>query len=193
MVAAGYNGSIIASTDGISWKVGNGTTDYDLYEIIWANGQFVAAGGKYDQSRPRFGVILTSTDGFQWVEQHRIDDIPVGGLAWDGDRFIATSGPRVLFSSDGVYWTEEELSEEIRGLGDLLWDGSRFVAIGSTSDGLESAFTSEDGLMWQSQPRGCECFSAAIAWGNGRYVVVGGTPGGDGTILTSDDASTWAA
>ncbi len=191
MVAAGYDGSIIASTDGISWKVGNGTTDYDLYEIIWANGQFVAAGGNYDQFLPRFGVILTSTDGFHWVEQHRIDDIPVGGLAWNGDRFIATSGPRVLISPDGVSWTEEELSEEILGLGDLLWDGSRFVAQGSTSDGTKSAFTSEDGLTWQSQPFGCECFSAAITWGNGKYVVVGGTPGGDGTILTSDDASTW--
>jgi len=192
MVAVGLNGSIIASSDGIRWPLGNGTTGYDLYEVIWANSQFVAVGGRSgDQLWPALGVILTSTDGFHWVERHHIDDVLVGGVVWDGARFVATSGPRVLFSSDGKTWTEESLGEEILGLGDLVWDGSRFVANGATSDDTSSAFTSEDGLTWRSQPFGCECYSVAIAWGNGRFVVVGGTPGGDGTILTSNDASTW--
>ena len=191
LVAAGLNGSIIASTDGISWKVGNGTTDHDLREVIWVNGQFVAAGGGFEGLYSRFGVILTSADGFHWVERHRIDEFSIGGLAWGGGRFVVTAGSTLLLSSDGERWTEETLGEEILALGDLVWDGSRFVAVGATSDETQSIFTSEDGLTWQSQPVGCECYSVAITCGNGRYVVVGGTPAGDGTILTSVDAVTW--
>ena len=191
LVAVGRGGSIIASTDGIRWTVANGGTDYILYEVIWANHQFVAVGAKPEGFMFVFGVILTSADGFHWVEQHRISYSPVGAVAWDGDRFVATAGATLLLSTDGKIWAEKSLGEEISGLRDLLWDGSRFVAIGTTSDETLSAFTSEDALSWQGQPLNCDCHQLAIAWGNGRYVVVGGTPGGDGTILTSNDASAW--
>ncbi|MFV2073569.1 MAG: hypothetical protein ACC742_13060 [Thermoanaerobaculales bacterium] len=191
-VAVGLNGSIIASADGLRWKIGNGTTEYDLYEIIWANGRFVAVGSEFEGFWPKFGVILTSTDGFHWVERHRVGSFPIRGVVWDGSRFVAVGGgPLVLLSSDGNTWTEETLGEEISGLGDLVWDGSRFVAVGATSDEMFSYFTSENALTWQSQPLDCECDPAAIAWGNGRYVVVGGAVGRIGTVLTSVDASTW--
>ena len=194
MVAVGLNGSIIASTDGIRWRVGNGTTDYDLYEVIWANGRFVACGGKFGDgfsTLPVLGVILTSTDGFHWIERHRIDDLFVGGVVWDGGRFVATAGPTVLLSPDGMTWTEETLGEEISGLGDLVWDGSRYVAVGLAFGQIPSSFTSEDALTWQSQPLDCECYTLGIAWGNGRYVVVGGAVGHIGAVLTSIDALTW--
>lgn len=200
LVAVGDGGSIIASTDGIRSKVANGGTDYVLYEVIWANHQFLAVGAKREGFEFVFGVILTSADGFHWVERHRISYSPLGAVAWDGERFVVitsgatfTSGATLLLSTNGEVWAEESLGEEISGLVDLLWDGSRFVAIGATSDETMSAFTSEDALTWQSQPFGCECYPSAIAWGSGRFVVVGGTPGGDGVILTSNEASTWEA
>ncbi len=207
MVAVGVKGSIIAGADGIHWRVVNSTTDYDLYDVIWANHQFVAIGWRGDGYSTEFGVILTSADGFHWVELHRIDHSGVGGVAWDGERFVAAADTILLLSSDGDTWVEEALSEEISSLWDLVWDGTRFVAVGESPDETLSAFTSEDALSWQSQPFDCECYPwgipdiwdglyceyypAAIAWGSGRYVAVGGGWEGNATALVSIDALSW--
>lgn len=206
MVAVGVNGSIIAGTDRVYWRVVNNTPDYDLYDVIWANQQFVAIGWMGDGFSTDFGVILTSTDGFHWVERHRIDDTGVGGVAWDGERFVAAAGTTMLISSDGNAWVEQALPEEIFSMWDLVWDGTRFVAVGESDETL-SAFTSEDALSWQSQPFDCECYQsgipdiwaglyceyypAAIAWGNGRYVAVGGGWEGHATALVSVDGLSW--
>ena len=116
MVAVGVNGSIIAGTDGIDWRVGNSTKEYDLYDVIWANHQFVAIGWRGDGYSTEFGVILTSADGFHWVERHRIDHTGVGGVAWDGERFVAAADTIMLLSSDGDAGVEQALPAEISSL-----------------------------------------------------------------------------
>ncbi len=207
VVAVGVGGSIIASTDRIHWSVVHNTTDYDLFDVISANHQFVAIGWRGDGYSTEFGVILTSADGFHWVERHRIDHSGVGGVAWDGERFVAAADTIMLLSSDGDAWVEQALPEEISSLWDLVWDGTRFVAVGESSEETLSAFISEDALSWQSQPFDCECYQwgipdiwaglyceyypAAIAWGNGRYVAVGGGWEGHATALVSVDGLSW--
>jgi len=207
VVAVGVNGSIIASTDRIHWRVVNNTPDYDLYDVIWANHQFVAIGWMGDGFSTEFGVIVTSADGFHWVERHRIDDNGVGGVAWDGERFVAAADSTMLVSSDGDAWVEQALPEEITSLWDLVWDGTRFVAVGESSEETLSGFISEDALSWQSQPFDCECYQsgipdiwaglyceyypATIALGNDRYVAVGGGWEGHATALVSVDGLSW--
>ncbi len=193
IVAVGNGGTILVSQDGTNWEVRTATTDYDLSDVIWANGRFVAVGGVYGfEGRPLLGVVLTSIDGYHWVERHRADYFRITSVVWDGTRFVAVGkGASVLLSLDGITWSEETLELEIWDLEDVVWDGSRFVAVGRAYGEWSSYFTSQDALNWDETPFECECDPAAISWGNGLYVVVGGAWGPVATAFVSSDAETW--
>lgn len=193
IVAVGDGGTILVSQDGTKWEVRSSATDYQLSDVIWANGKFVAVGGAYGfEFRPLLGVVLTSDDGYRWVERHRVDYFRISSVVWDGSRFVAFGkGAKVLISPDGVTWSEETIELDIWDIEDVVWDGSRFVAVGQAYGEWSSYFTSQDALNWDETPFECECDPAAISWGNGLYIVVGGSWGRKATVLVSSDAETW--
>ena len=60
-VSVGNSGTILTSSDGISWtKRTSGTSKY-LRGVTYGNGLFVTGGF--------FGTILTSPDGITWTER----------------------------------------------------------------------------------------------------------------------------
>jgi len=60
-VTVGWNGTILTSSDGITWTERTSGTPIDLYGITSRNGLFVTVGES--------GTILTSPDGITWTER----------------------------------------------------------------------------------------------------------------------------
>ena len=60
LVAVGVDGTIVYSSDGISWTAAsNSATSQSLYEVTWSGSRFVAVG--------RAGTIVYSEDGDNWT------------------------------------------------------------------------------------------------------------------------------
>ena len=65
-VAVGYDGTIVTSSDGLTWAIKNQGTTNDLYAVTYSDsvspsqpGQFVAVG--------YYGAVVTSPDGSAWT------------------------------------------------------------------------------------------------------------------------------
>lgn len=107
----GYNGGILYSEDGYTWKysnIGNTSSINYIYELIYANGTFVALGN---------GKLYYSSDGRSWTE------LSVGVYAWINTDYLKYSAVLKKFivhdpshkfmwhSTNGLNWekhTEEE-------------------------------------------------------------------------------------
>ena len=64
-VAVGFGGTIVTSTDGVSWVQRESGTQNYLKGVAYGNGQFVAVGDGYDPATGENmnSAILTSVDG----------------------------------------------------------------------------------------------------------------------------------
>ena len=179
-VAVGYRGTILSSSDGLTWTEQDfresGTIE-DLNDVIYGEGNFVAVGNN--------GTILVSPDGQNWEER-----TPYSGtinnleeIAYGNGIFVAVDcGTNVLTSPDGLAWTlvSDNLTFCPSG---LAFGKGKFVAVGS---GGQIA-TSSDGITWESQVSGTYLSLSDVTIGNSMFVAVGQ----NGIVLTSVDGITW--
>ncbi len=119
--AVDLSGSIYTSPDTLNWTEYNAIAPAGLRTIIWAGGQFVAAG---DQ-----GTFMTSTDGVTWVDRSGSLST-IYDLTYAAGRYYAISiSGRVYVSTDGHTWSEET-TDSAKTLIALATDGSRVIALG---------------------------------------------------------------
>jgi hypothetical protein len=171
IVAVGEAGRILTSSDGINWTTrASGTAEW-LFDVVWADTQFVAVGG----------AILTSPDGIVWTV--RDSDSWLQGIAWNGSLLVAVSrfGPPIITSPDGVSWTAQSAAN-LASLEAVTWGNGLFVAVGMWG----SIFTSSDGTEWTARDSGTASLWD-VTWGGGQFVAVGD----GGTVLTSADGVSW--
>lgn len=173
-VAAGRDGVIVTSPDGITWtKRTSGTMEW-FFNITYGNNMFVAVGGH--------GVVCTSTNGIAWTVRPSGTSDWLDGVAWGGTRFVAVgNNGTILTSTTGTTWTRRT-SGTTYSLHGVVYSGNQFVAAG---DG--QALTSPDGVAWTRRNPNSPLWFNGIAYGNGTYVMVADY----GTILTSTDGATW--
>ena len=179
-VAVGEQGTILVSTDGLTWT--NRTMDwFDLVAVAHGNGTFVAVGP--------FGGLLTSTDGEHWTKR----SIP--GASYPGElsdvtfgngRFVAVGNRSVISSVDGVEWQAwpGAVNHDLATVG---FGNGKFVAY---RNGVPAGIISSDGVNWSSfalQP--ALAFGIrSVAFGNGLFVGVTASQ-----IRTSPDGTNWTA
>ena len=182
MVAVGNNGTVVTSSNGVNWDPAH--FDTDLNVILWAGGQYVAAGtSTYDSSSP----ILTSPNGYNWTV-HAAIPIRVNALAFNGSVYVAIGGVYIYTSSDALTWTEQvNPATTNQGLSDISWNGEMFVVVGSSGIVL----TSNDGVNWAQQTSGTAMHFYTVIWAGDQFVA-GGT-NSSSTTLTSPDGITWTA
>lgn len=198
VVAAGGEGMIITSEDGVNWMQKDTGTDADLYEVMWDGRQFIAVGR---------ATLLTSPDGDAWLCRKVPEINPgngtndrislfYGGIFWDGKQyFTGGSGNYILASEDLDQWTV--VSGDSLGSGmyyGFAWNSSRYVAVG---DHFE-IITSEDGRNWTKEGLNIECRDRiddyytlcinSVVWGQEKFVAVGQR----GLILVSDNGLDWS-
>jgi len=207
-VSVGDNGTIITSTDGISWSDTSPGTSYDFKAVTFGNNTFVAVGES----------LFTSPDGITWTERpvspppckaswEKKIDLQLKALTFGNGRFVAVgcvvcTGPsdtpdyliryQVLISSDGINWQWvgiETLSTVYECcLDGIAYGNGLFIAVGDFC-----VYTSSDGIIWENKnPQILTDYTLhGITYGNNRFVGVG-EYGSYGAILTTEDGGiTW--
>lgn len=149
-------------------------TSNPFYDVIYANGSFIAAG--YG------GTIVSSTDGESWkVLDTGIAD-QLNHLAYGAGTWVAAgAGNKVLTSDDGTGWMSHPIG--ISDVKSIAYGEDKFVAVGASG----MIATSEDGAVWELQDSGVSNMLYGIAYGGDQFVAVGAS----GTVLTSGDGIAW--
>lgn len=187
-VAAGDNGLILTSADGVLWQQRQTGTTAHLNDLVFDGRALVAVGTS--------GTILRSNDGINWSSQTSHSRVHLTGattgkglfVVVGGDQIMALDGtlaatPRALLSSsDGITWTDHpNVSLASFGEDDAPLTASRALLSVSPSRPPQPPTTS--GALYD------------VAFGNGRFVAVGGgqpsiQPSSQ-TIFRSDDGLVW--
>ena len=99
-VIVGDGGTILTSKDGANWKARWSGIDGTLADVAYGNGSFVAVGED--------GKCVTSADGQSWTEEKTGVRCYLGSIRF-GREFVAGGGGTILFSSNGVLWTDRSV------------------------------------------------------------------------------------
>jgi hypothetical protein len=107
-IAVGEQTTIVTSVDGANWTQ-RASGEWELFDVIHANGQFVAVGGTPGSiGISGRGVILTSVDGTAWTRRPVISGDPIVSVAYGAGQFTAVErsfGYSFIWtSSDGITW-----------------------------------------------------------------------------------------
>ncbi len=81
---------MVTSVDGLNWTKQTAPTPYMIYDVTWANNQFVAVGAG--------GMILTSSDGVSRSETNYGYDTFYGVTAKDGVIVIVGDKEKIIRS-----------------------------------------------------------------------------------------------
>ncbi len=176
LVAVGFEGRALTSTDGVTWSDATPSAGNNLSAIVWSGTQFLAVGD--------FGTLYTGGPG-AWTAQTLGTADTLIGVTWTGDQFVAVGSTGKIFTSPtGVAWTART-SGTTTSLFSVAWSGEQLVAVGETGKILSSA----DGASWTARTSGTTQPLFGVAWSSGQFVAVGDA----GKILTSPDGVTWTA
>lgn len=161
------------------WTTQTSGTANKLFDIIWANNQYVISGDA--------DTILISTDGSIWELESTGIGQPLLGITHGNNKYVVVGNNGTIATSpDGITWTAQT-SGTIQILTETTYGNNQFVAVG----GSGTILTSPDGITWTSQtPAGgfSGFFNGAI-YGNNLYVI----SGDNGEIQTSPDGITWTS
>ena len=188
-VAAGNNGEILTSADGITWTHRTSGTTRNLNSITYDHSalgcatvdQYVVVGDS--------GTILTSLDGITWTS--RISGITdkLNGVDCFSCFYVAVGNSgTILTSPDGITWTSR-VSGTKSNLYSVACTYQKVTAVGDSG----TILTSSDGVTWITRNIGTSYYLKDITGEGGQYVTVGKYSGVESglNIMTSSDCNTW--
>lgn len=160
-VAAGPNGYLYTSSDGVTWTSRtSGFGSNDIQRVAFGNGLFVAVGNQ--------GTLTTSTDGITWTARtanmstNTIFDVVYANSTWVavGNGGGATNTGGVIYSTDGITWTRKSQSPTI---------GTSYLAVEyNGTNWIIGATLSTNNALYASDPSGT--WTAFVA-GQGNAIV----------------------
>lgn len=180
MVAAGVNGHLETSPDGITWTAQtSGFGASTIRGLCYGEGLYVAVGDG--------GKIYTSPDGVTWTSRASgLGAVAITAVAYGGGQFmcVVNGGPNATYSTsnDGITWTNHaqiaatNANVVIYGFG--LW------VVGMQSGAI---YTSPDQTTWTSRTMPFSNQVRGLGFGNG--LLMSGHE--SSKLATSRDGITW--
>jgi hypothetical protein len=179
-VASPCNGSLVTSTDTISWNIQPFTSGC-LQNIQFGNGRYVALLDT--------GSVVVSTNFRNWLASTNsaFRSVTFGRGVFVGVTFAG----EIWVSADGLAWSRRLalpppeislFSTKASAFFDVVFGGGTFVAVGGDvevggvyGDKTFSGhiFTSQNGIVWTQRPVYFNDALKHVAYGNGSFVVVG--------------------
>lgn len=195
-------GTIIKSTDGISWEGTKGgfngvdiTSLYGGQNIAWNGSLWVAVG----QGNSPANCVLYSSNGFEW--SNCVSGGPFGsnmakGVVWAGGTWVISGNYGYIssfaYSSNGVSWTCAGSYGFSSNANALATDGSIIVAVGTPVDSQTSIqFSADFGRSWQMATGDLFINEAVSVKWNGSYFLASGREGGSLGLRKSYDGRDW--
>ena len=185
--AIGNAGTVIFTTDALTWATKTSGTVADLYALATpATGAFAAFGAA--------GTIITSTDASTWISVTSGTTKNLYGGVYGGARYVAVGAEGTLITStNGTTWQTIAVNttRDLRAVGfaalvttsgTTTTTTNTYVALGAAG----TLLTSTDGLAWTLR--------TPLSTGNINAVVYGGqfvAVGANGAIFTSADGIVW--
>lgn len=168
-LAAGIEGTIAISADGITWDITRaaipGTTS-TIQAITKFEDGYVAVG--------RNGTVLTSCDATTWTPQVIAPTGDLFGVSANHNTIVAVGEyGLIISSSDGIHWTSRSSGLASASFGSVFWDGQRFVAVGNSLDASSAISTSADGVTWTPGTGTVQTQFTSVTSGDGILVAVG--------------------
>jgi hypothetical protein len=200
VVAAGENGTLRTTEDGLAWSLADTDFSADLKSVA-AVRKSTAEGGSlvlvattvFDGINP--SEIYTSTDGGgEWSKTYTVSpaNSPINRMSYIDGVYIVLCGidaGMILSSTDGANW-DAQISGGL-GFYSLATGGGRLIAAGQ---GDRIAVSSDGGMSWMKASGGDGTLRRfyGMAYGNGIFVGVGvGTNGCYARWATSLDGTAW--
>ena len=183
-VVVGGNGTIMSSTDSITWTSQNsGLSMAWLQMIIWnpVESKFFVFSDKDSK--------LISTDGADWQIVQAV--APITDIAYSPSLglYIAFGDEVLLRSVDGINWTFGKLPVDLATVTwrCVIWAGTFFVAGGSNGTIIRSS----DGVNWTKMTTPYTYQNViGFAWNGSRLLAVNSN---DGQILRTSDGIAWSS
>jgi len=176
-VAIGGSGTLLSSSDGITWTAAPPLPYAYADRLTFAHDRFFASVGA---SYP--GHLIESLDGRNWID---VSGSVGSAVVYCNGQYVSLGYGFSGVSTDGVQWTFA-VPPALSGLSlqSIACDGT--VAVGVGSGG--AIVTSTDGVNWTAQAFGSGTLMD-VSYGAGRFVAVGE----QGEIATSVDGTSWSA
>ncbi len=191
-VTVGDVGTILTSSDGISWTERTSGTTNNLYGVTYGGGLVLTVGDN--------GTILTSSDGSTWTSRTSGITNNLYGVTYGGGLFVTVGDNRtILTSSDGTTWANTSANKrttlryfskpDAPHLYGVTYGDGLFVTVG----GDATIFTSSDGTTWTENGQNLRSnwgdgqYFKAVTYRNKLFVLVGR----NGKIMNSPDGITW--
>jgi hypothetical protein len=176
-MAVGDDGTVLSSTDGITWGVATAAGTPDFRHIIWSGSAWVAVAMHPTNARPE--VIWTSADGVTWTERSALGADTARIVAHGGRCYATGWYGGVLYSSDhGITWQEAALPSGTRWSTWLVAaapDGTLLcTARAMDESGTPNALlVSTDGLQWaRAGGNGAVVNADELIFAAGRFYTV---------------------
>jgi hypothetical protein len=183
-VAVGDNGTILYSTDSVTWIPQLSGTTNRLNGIIYGANGFVAVG---DAS-----TILTSTDGFTWIRSASPVSNKLSAVTYGVGRYVAVGSSGIIVTStNGVSWSSINTGApyNFNGVGFPQGSHEIFILVGDSG----TIMTSTDGLAWTLRFSGTfarlNAVSLTPSLNGSSFLMV--AAGDSGTLETSSDGVNW--
>lgn len=204
-IAAGNDGTIMESKDGIKWS-DHYTNTKEAFNLmsIGKNGLVAISNSGnifYLNQKINFDKILNLSpnapeinpvpdDILEWNVIDLETENEFQKVIWTGKEFVTVGENGMLaFSKDGQTWDKRTID----GLGKITgiaYNDKKFVAIGKASNGEEVIIvSSSDGIKWtQHELKNKSYTSGNIIWNGKMFVALGGSPV---QIYSSEDGEVW--
>lgn len=176
IVAVGWLGHIISSTNGVDWTTRSSGTTQTLNNVIWIGNQFVVVGDA--------GVILTSPDGVIWTAAASGATQKLTGVAYNGSTIVTVGNASFFSNDDGLLWTKStggSLANRV------MWLGTSFIALNKTSGFM---YSSTNGEIWKTASTSFTVSSTDLidtAWNGNTMAVLGKS----GQVFLTKDGQSW--
>ncbi len=181
LVAAGYDGTVATSIDGIEWARQNSGTIQHLNTITYGGGLFVAAGSR--------GALTVSEDGTNWASINTGTLNPLFGATYGNGLWVVVGGSNVLVSANGFQWVNRPSPVLPQAyLNAIAFGAGRFVGVGA---GLYAVWSTNT-FDWQRSESSIGNYFSIIH-ADGRFVAVGGGFSSFTETAASRDGSQWTS
>lgn len=158
-----------------TWTNPPATTN-TLYDVLYANGHYIAVGAK--------GSILESANGKKWISQQSHTTTTLFAVAFGNNVYVAVGkSGQIIRSLDGHIWVDS-LSGVTSDISDIAYGNGIFVALTRDSKVL----TSTDGNQWSWKSIPTVLAFARIAFGNGWFVA-----NADSGFIISQNGQSWTS